>query len=123
MMKNFIKNNLLPICILLAGLLISLSIYFAFNLDIIQKLFSIIGASSLGVALAVYFYNKNKDKTVAAIEQISFVRTEIIPKWDVISKLIRNKNPRYMFSRILLDELTLEFMKKQKNILEIFMIS
>ena len=115
MFKNFIKNNLLAMVILVAAALISIAVYSSFSLDMLQKIFSIIGSFSLGIALAAYLYNKNKDKTMAAIEQVSFIRTEIIPKWSDLSKIIRKKNPRFMFSRIMLDVLTLEFMEKQKK--------
>jgi len=124
-MKDFIKNNLLAFSILLGGLLISISIYYAFNLETLQKLFSIIGSSSLGVALAAYFYKKKQDKDVAAIDQISFFREKIIPEWDKVSKIFREKNPRYIFSQIRLNEFTIAFMRKHysrifKNQLNMF---
>ena len=106
------RENLTSVFILIAAFLISVAIYFAFDLDTLQKLFSILGSLSLGVALAAYFYKKNQDKDIAAIEQISFFRREIIPEWDKVSKILRSKNSSYIFSRIRLKEFSIEFMRE-----------
>ena len=54
----YMKKNILPISILLSGILISTSIYYELGLDVLQKLFSIVGSLSIVVALGGYFYKK-----------------------------------------------------------------
>lgn len=85
------------------------------NLDILQKLFSIVGSLSLGVALAAYFYKKKQDETLATIEQIAFFREKIIPEWDKVNKAIKKKDQNYWFSRITLDKYNIEDIRKERS--------
>ena len=70
------------------------------NIEVTEKVFGMIGSFSLAVGLATYYYKKNQDKTSAAIDQVTFFRTQIVPKWDDVSMLIRNTNPNYRFVRL-----------------------
>ena len=71
-----------------------------FSLDNIQKVFSIIGSLSLGVAVITYFYNKNQDETTAALDQVNFFREKIILENDKLIRAIKTKNDKYIFSQI-----------------------
>lgn len=110
---KYISQHFLSISILLSGVLIFLATWYGFGFDSFQKLLNIISPLSILVALATYFYKKNQDRTVAAIEQISFFRKEIIPEWDKVGKILKEKNNKYIFSRIKLDQTTIEFIKKK----------
>lgn len=100
-MKYFFKESnlhyLIPISIVLSGSLVSVAILAKFGLDTLQKLFSILGSLSLGVALLAYFYKKRQDETSAAIDQIGFFREKIIPKWSEVQIAIRNKGYNPVF--------------------------
>ena len=110
---KYINKHFLLISIIVSVILISILILYAFNLDVLQKIFSIIGSFSLGIALFTYIYKKTQDKNIAAIEQIAFFRKEIIPEWESVANELKSKNKKYMFSRIKLDEPTIEFMRKK----------
>jgi hypothetical protein len=88
-----------------------------FDLDFLQKISSILGSFSLVVAVLTYFYKKKQDNTLAAIDQIVFFREKIIIEWDKTSKIIKENDPKYWFSRIRLDDYSLESIResKQKN--------
>lgn len=112
-MMRYIVKNLLPISIVASGILVSVSIWYRFNLDVLQKVFSIAGSLSLGIALAAYLTKKKQDGSIAAIEQIAFFRKEIIPKYKKIIEEIKRKNENYVFSRIKLDRPTIEFIREK----------
>jgi hypothetical protein len=76
------KKSPLLLSISLSGSLIALAIFHKWNLDVLQKIVSIFGSLSLLVALAAYLYKKNQDNTIAALEQVTFFRNEIIPEWE-----------------------------------------
>ena len=101
-MKSHLKRYAIPYSIFLFGVIISISIYFVFgfNLDVTEKIFSIIGACSLLIAIVTYFYQKKQDETLAAIDQIVFFREKVILEWDKVSLFIRGGFPNYSFSRI-----------------------
>ncbi len=126
-MKNSIKKYSIPISILVAGVLIYTAIYYKVGIDFLQKIFSIVGALSLVVALSAYLYKKRQDETLATIGQITFFREKIIPEWDKIQKAIRDKDSKYWFSRIVIDEYKIEsirskFSRNFENQLSIFLM-
>jgi len=86
-----------------------------FNLDVLQKVSSILGSLSIVVVISTYFYNRKKDKRLAAIDQITFFREKIIVELDKVSKMIKEDNPGYWFSRIKLDSYNIEEIKKTKS--------
>ena len=112
-MENYIKNNLIAISIIFIGILISVSILvvFGFKLDVVEKLFSIIGSFSLLIAIFTYFSKKKQDETLAAIDQVLFFREKVILEWDKVSKWIKSKQPKYSFSRIILNDYHIENMR------------
>lgn len=90
------KYIILPLLVLI----LIIEIILPNGLDIIQKLFSIIASFSLFIALAGYLYKKRQDEILAAIDQISFFRQEIIPAHDRLVKEIRKKDPSFLPSYI-----------------------
>lgn len=94
--------------ILFIVILITILISHFPNLDSTQKVFNILGSFSLGVAVLTYFNKKQQDETLAAIEQVSFFRKEIIPQFKTLDQKIRSKNKDYWFSRIRIEESTLK---------------
>lgn len=113
---KYINKHLLPISIIISGVLISISIWYKFDLDILQKIFGIVGSLSLGIALTTYFYKKTQDKNIAAIEQIAFFRKEIISEWEFVANKIKSKNKKYMFSRIEFNEPIIKSMREKYSI-------
>lgn len=97
-------------------ILIIISISFVPNLDSTQKVFSILGSFSLGVAVLAYFYKKRQDETLAAIEQISFLRKEIIPQCKAVDDKIKNKNKAYNFCRIRPTEYSMKALVEDEDI-------
>jgi hypothetical protein len=118
------KSYYLPISIIISGILIftsityGLSIKYAFsldgfNLDVLQKTTNIMSSLSIFIALAAYFYSRKKDKNTLVIEQISFFRKEALLKGDEFTQFVRvTKGKDYNFSRVRLDEPTIDFVKK-----------
>jgi len=110
---KFIKTHPTLILIIVSSILISSAILYWYGLDVLQKIFSILGSLSLGIALAAYVHNKTQNINMAVIEQISFFRKEVIPEWTKVSKMILEKKPDYPFSKIQLEETNFEFMRKR----------
>lgn len=107
------KIRYLPISIIVSSILVAFSIIYGFNLDSFQKVTSIIGSLSIFVALATYFNSKEKDKRNLVIEQVSFFRKEALLEGDKFVKYVRSKNGEsYIFSRVVLDEATIDFANK-----------
>lgn len=107
----------LSISILIAGVLVSCAIFNSYNLDTLAKIFTILGDLSIGVALLAYLYKKRQDRTLAAIDQISFFRENIIPEMIGVQKTILGKDPSFWFSRINLSEnKSIEDVKKNFSI-------
>lgn len=106
-------RNLVSISILISSTLISIAILVKIDLDFLQKLFSVVGSFSILVALATYFYTRKQDETVAAIDQISFFRDQIIPEWARVRKIIFEKNRGYWFSRIEIEQQDIDFLRKK----------
>lgn len=111
-MSDLSKNFLLA-AVLFAGILISYSVFENYGLDVLQKIFSIVGSFSLGVALLTYFNKKKQDEVLASIDQITFFREKIIPEWDAVKKVINNKDPEFQFSRIKFDQSNIENIKEK----------
>jgi hypothetical protein len=109
-MKKFIYEHLLAISIIFGGLFVSVYILIEYGLDTLQKIFNIFGSLSFIIALASYFYKKNQDKTMVVLDQISFFRKEIIIANDEFINFIRDKKgKKYSFSRVQLNEPTIEY--------------
>lgn len=68
------------------------------TLDIINTISGVITAGSLSVALASYFYNKNRNKVLMVVDQVSFFREKIIPESDKLVLVAREQNPEYVFT-------------------------
>lgn len=89
------------------------SIAYGFNLEAAQKVASIIGSLSIFIAVATYFNSKERDKKALVTEQISFFRKEVILEEDKFVKFVRDdRGENYVFSRVRLDEPTIEFANK-----------
>lgn len=112
-LRKLVKNNLLGFYILLGSLFISICIFYASGLDTLQKIFSIVGSLSVAIIIASYFYNKKQNEISVAADQITFFREKIIPEWDKVIKIIKEKEPTYWFSRIELDEYAIEYIRKK----------
>ncbi|MDB5254152.1 MAG: hypothetical protein JWL80_218 [Parcubacteria group bacterium] len=110
------KNQDLVISILISAFLISISIFFRFGLDELQKIFSIIGSFSLGVALLTYFHKKKQDELLATIDQITFFRKEIIPTYEEAHKFIQSKKSDFIISRINLETPTVAFIRENFSV-------
>ncbi|MDO8452252.1 MAG: hypothetical protein Q7S79_00715 [bacterium] len=109
----------LPTSIIISSILVAssiiygFSIKYGFDLDSFQKVTNIIGSISIFIALATYFYGKEKDKKNLVIEQVSFFRKEVILEGDGFIKLVRSKRGEsFVFSRVRLDEPTIESANK-----------
>jgi len=109
----FMKKGLFFSILATVLLLFSILIGYKLGLDGLQKLYSAIGSLSILLALASYWYKKDQDTIIAAIEQVSFFRKEIIPEYDELTKFIKYRNKNYLFTRIELDESTIDFIKKK----------
>lgn len=109
-------SKLISVSILSSAVLVSIAIWYRFNLDVLQKIFSVIGSLSLGIALSAYFYKKTQDQNIAAIEQIAFFRKEIISEWERVAKNLISKDKKYKFSRIKVDEPTIKFMREKYSL-------
>lgn len=110
-MERFIKQNLKWFLIFF---LIFAAAWIVFGLDTLEKLFTIIGSFSIGIALVTYFDQKAQDKTTAAIDQISFFRKEVIPLYDALTAITKKESPQYVFTRIDFDEPTVRSMKRHR---------
>lgn len=99
-MKEFKVMFLVIIFVTISILIFLYTFYYEENLDTIQKIFSIIGSFSLGIALVSYLYKKKLDETLTAINQINFFREKIIPEWTNLIEQIKNKDKSFWFSRI-----------------------
>lgn len=113
---KFIKDYILSISIIVAGLLTVVLIWNNFGLDTLQKLFSIVGSLSLGVALLTYYYKKKQDETLAVINQITFFREKIIPEALKVEKLILSKDSRYGFPRIEINGASIDEIRKDFSV-------
>lgn len=118
-MLGFFRDYFLFIFTVTAGVL---SVIFFCNLGFtdleeIRIYAEIVTAGSLFIALLTYFYQRKKDKNLAAIDQISFFRKEIIPQCDLFLSFVRDKksNQSYEFKKVRLDEPILEFAVKKYN--------
>jgi hypothetical protein len=107
------KKHYLQIFFIISHVLVSISLFYGlsikygFNLDIIQKISSIISSLSIIIALITYSYNKQKDRINLVIEQISFFRKEAILESDKFMEFIRTKKGKeYKFYRVRLDNPT-----------------
>ncbi len=71
---------------------------------------------SILIALATYFYGKERDKTNLVIEQISFFRKVVLLKGDEFTDFVRSRKgvegKNYIFLRVRLDEPTINFANK-----------
>jgi len=69
------------------------------------------------VLVAVYEYRRRgkQDKNLATIDQISFFRETIIPKWTEIIKKIKSKDKKFWFSRIRVDSQDIQEIKKGQD--------
>jgi hypothetical protein len=109
MRKNMIKYKNIY-AVLFAGLLVSCAILSKYGLDVLEQVSSIIGSLSIGLALLTYYYNKQKDNRIAAINQISFFRREILVAGnDYMESVVKVKGSSYEFTRVKLDEPTYEY--------------
>ncbi|MDP2704808.1 MAG: hypothetical protein U1D31_00400 [Patescibacteria group bacterium] len=99
-MKNYLNKNLLTVSIIFSALLVASSIVVNYSLDTLQKISSIVGSLSLGVALVTYFYKKRQDELSATIDQIVFFREKIIPYSNEVKKAIMKAYPDFVFSKI-----------------------
>lgn len=111
--KKFILEYTISLSIISVSILISTSIYYRFDIDFLQKIFSIIGSSSIGLALLAYLYRKKQDGLLATVDQITFFREKIIPEWDKLLKQIIQKHPQFVLSRVSLKNPTIECVKKE----------
>lgn len=116
-MKKIFEDNKTPLSILAGAVLISLAIVYItipskFNLDAIEKVFSIIGSLSILIALATYYYTQSQDWNTAAIDQISFLRKEVIPQHDEVASITKQYFPQYLFPLINIKVPTAEFMRE-----------
>src|SRR3989344_6719213 len=110
---KFIAINQIPVSILSISILISLVIWYRFDLQTLQTIFSIFGSLSIVVALSAYFYKKDQDKTTSAIDQIAFFREKIIIEWDGTRKYIGQQKPNFILSRISLEKPTIEHIRNK----------
>lgn len=97
--------------------------FFAYHLTItfswletLAKFAEVVTAGSVLVAILEYHRRGKQDKNLATIDQISFFREKIIPKWNEIIKLIGNKDKKFWFSRIRLDSLDINEVKKGQDL-------
>jgi len=105
-------KSYLHLPIVASGVLIFFAILKRWDLDVLQKIFSIIGSLSIIFALATYLYKKYQDQTLAAIDQIAFFREKVVIEGKRTIDLIKKHAPDYWFSRIELDEFTFESVRK-----------
>ncbi|OGD68909.1 hypothetical protein A3I18_00160 [Candidatus Campbellbacteria bacterium RIFCSPLOWO2_02_FULL_35_11] len=90
--------------------LIVLFINHNLNVEIVAE---IVTSITLVLALATYFYQKNKDKNLMATEVISFFRKEIIPQCDSFIFFVRQKKGEsYYFQKVRLDNPNFEYINK-----------
>ena len=113
-MITFVKShpNLAALVVGTAIVFLAAVLRFNVTLDTLQKIFSLVGSFSLVVALSTYFYKKHQDRTIVAIDQISFYRKEIIIALHELTALIKKKYPAYEGSNIILEEPTIEFARQ-----------
>jgi hypothetical protein len=83
------------------------------GLNSLEKIFNIVSSLSILIALASYFYKIKNDKLWATIEQITFFREKIIIGSSELQKYIINKKPDFIFSRINLNNPTIEYIRKE----------
>ncbi|MEI7688566.1 MAG: hypothetical protein WCI91_00045 [Candidatus Nomurabacteria bacterium] len=81
------------------------------TLEIISKIASIIASGSIIIAIISYWENKNRNKVLTVVDQVSFFREKIIPECDKLVKLVRDIEANYIFSKIRLDSLKIEDIK------------
>jgi len=99
--------------VIVSYLLLNYTIIYEIDLDILSKIFSIIGTSTIGLALATYFYKKRQDQLLATIDQITFFREKIIPEQSSVSRSIKAKFPNFVFSRIDLTDTSIDSLRKK----------
>ena len=82
-------------------------------LKIIETVASVLMALSIIIALRSYLYNRNRDNCIAAVDQITFFRKEIIPEnIELIDVIKKRLGDNYIFSKIKLDEPTIKHISK-----------
>lgn len=111
------NKSYIPHAILISGVTISAAVIYHWDIGLLEKIFSIIGSLSLGVALFTYFYKKKQDEMLATIGQITFFREKIIPEWESVVKAIKAKdvNKQYWFSRIEINKHDLASIKEERS--------
>lgn len=84
------------------------------TLDIITKVSSIIASGSILVAIISYFYNKNRNKVLTVVDQISFFREKILVEGNKLITLVREKDKDYIFSLVKLDSPTIKAINEEQ---------
>lgn len=81
--------------------------------DFFQTVAALITAGSIIFALREYRYKKEQDKKLAIADQISFFRTEVIPKYTEFIKFVRSKKgDGYVFKRVQIDDPTVKYTRE-----------
>lgn len=83
------------------------------TLNLIDTISNVVVALSASVAVITYFYNKEKDRVLAVVDQVSFFREKVLAEGDKFMRFVRATDKEYIFSRIKLDEPVIEVIKEK----------
>lgn len=84
------------------------------TLDIINTISGVVTAGSLSVALASYFYNRNRNKVLTVVDQVSFFREKILVEGNKLVVFVREKDKDYIFSLVKLDSPTIKAINEKQ---------
>lgn len=114
-MFNLNKNKNIVYLILVGIVLIMIEISLCYGLSVTEQFAQIVIAISALFAAVTYFYQKDHDKSIAIIEQISFFRKEVLPANDSFVLYIRSKYPELIIPAIKLDIPSLKYVRENHH--------